>query len=132
MDRKVPDDFHALYDRGFRAARGALPAPSAQAETVGHERLAADVLDLAVDYDEATQLPNLVVSRRPAARLTAPSADSAEDAAVQFIQGVEVKEVFTSEFTAAVGPHKEETSRHAKRRARHGSFGFYQPAGGPR
>jgi hypothetical protein len=23
MDRKVPDNFHALYDRGFRAARGA-------------------------------------------------------------------------------------------------------------
>jgi len=38
MDRKVPDSFHALYDRGFRAARGALPTPSAQAETVGHER----------------------------------------------------------------------------------------------
>jgi extracellular elastinolytic metalloproteinase len=86
MDRKVPGNFHALYDRGFRAARGALPTPSAQAETVGHERLAADVPDLVVNYDEATQLPNLVVSRRPAARLTAPSADSPEDAVVQFIQ----------------------------------------------
>jgi extracellular elastinolytic metalloproteinase len=86
MDRKVPDNFHALYDRGFRAARGTLPTGSAQAETAGHERLAADVPDLVVDYDEATQLPNLVVSRLPAARLTAPSADSPEDAVVQFIQ----------------------------------------------
>jgi extracellular elastinolytic metalloproteinase len=33
MDSKVPGNFHALYDRGFRAARGALPTPSAQMET---------------------------------------------------------------------------------------------------
>lgn len=63
MDRKVPGNFHALYDRGFRAARGALPTPSAQMETAGHERLAAEVPDLVVDYDEATRLPNRVVSR---------------------------------------------------------------------
>jgi hypothetical protein len=54
MDRKVPDNFRALYDRGFRAARGTLPTPSAQPKTAGHERLAADVPDLVVEYDEAT------------------------------------------------------------------------------
>src|SRR5829696_8908916 len=86
MDRKIPDNFHALYDRGFRAARGTPPQPAPQLETAGHERLAADVPDLVVDYNEATQLPNLVVSRRPAARLSAPSTDSPEDAVVQFVQ----------------------------------------------
>jgi extracellular elastinolytic metalloproteinase len=86
MNNRVPGNFHALYDRGCRAARGALPTPSAQMETAGHERLTADVPDLMVDYDEATRLPNRVVSRRPSARLAAPSADSPEDAVVHFIQ----------------------------------------------
>jgi extracellular elastinolytic metalloproteinase len=85
MDRKIPEDFHALYDRGVRAARGTLPAVSPRLETTGHDRLAEDVPDLVVDYDEATQLPKYVASLRPAARLAAPPADSPEDAAMQFI-----------------------------------------------
>ena len=86
MDRKVPDNFHALYDHGFRAARGALPTPSAQAETVGHKRLAADVPDLEVDYDEATQLPNRVVSRQPTARLSSDRSRFSRAGGTQFIQ----------------------------------------------
>ncbi len=86
MDRKIPEDFHALYDRGFRAARGILPAAPPQLEIAGHDRLSVDVPDLVVNYDEATQLPNYVASRRPDARLAAPPAHSPEDAVVRFIQ----------------------------------------------
>src|SRR4051794_6714041 len=85
MDRKIPEDFHALYDRGFQAAHGVLPV-TPQLETAGLERLSADMPDLVVDYDEATQLPKYVASRRPDARLAAPPADSPEDAVTQFIQ----------------------------------------------
>ena len=85
-DKKIPEDFHALYDRGFRAARGTLPEVSARLETAGSDRLSEDVSDLVVDYDEATRLPNFVASREPAARLSTAPADSPEDAVVQFIQ----------------------------------------------
>ena len=82
---RVPEDFHALYDRGFRAARGTLPEALARSETAEHTRLSEDVPDLVVDYDEATRLPNLIASREPAARLSSPKG-SPEDASVQFIQ----------------------------------------------
>jgi extracellular elastinolytic metalloproteinase len=84
-DQGLPN-FHALYDEGFRAARGTLPeAPAARVESGGHERLSEDVSDLVVNYDEVTRLPNFVASREPAARLSSP-ADSPEDATMQFIQ----------------------------------------------
>src|SRR5918998_2992324 len=85
-DRKIPEDFHALYDQGFRAARGTLPEAPARLETAGRDRLSEDVPDLVVDYDEATQLPNFVASREPAARLSTSPADSPENAVAQFIQ----------------------------------------------
>src|SRR5215212_9902051 len=85
-DRKIPEDFHALYDPGFRTARGTLPEAPVRLETAGRDRLSEDVPDLVVDYDEATQLPNFVASREPAARLSPSPADSPEDAVTQFIQ----------------------------------------------
>ena len=86
MAKEVPEDFHALYDQGFRAARGIQPKATPQAETAGHTRLSADVPDLVVEYDEATQLPNRVISRQPAARLSRSRGGSPEDAVTQFVQ----------------------------------------------
>jgi extracellular elastinolytic metalloproteinase len=86
MAREVPENFHALYDRGFRAARGLQPRAPLQAETAGHMRLRADVPDLMVEYDEATQLPNRIVSRQPAARLSRSRGGSPQDAVTQFVQ----------------------------------------------
>src|SRR5215212_3057342 len=85
-DRKIPEDFHALYDPGFRTARGTLPEAPVRLETAGRDRLSEDVPDLVVDYDEATQLPNFVASREPAARLSTSPADSPEAAVTQLIQ----------------------------------------------
>lgn len=49
--KKIPEDFHALYDVGFRALTASL-----RLETAGHSWLAAEVPDVVVQYDEATQL----------------------------------------------------------------------------
>jgi extracellular elastinolytic metalloproteinase len=84
--KRIPGNYHALYDRGFRAARGTLPDAPARLETAGHDRLSEDVSDLVVDYDEATRLPNFVASGEPAARLSTAPADSPEDAVTQLIQ----------------------------------------------
>src|SRR5262245_58652393 len=82
----LPEDFHALYDRGFRAARGITPAVAPQPRSAGHTRLAADVPDLEVDYDQATQLPNRIVSRHPSARLSTRAVASPEQAVTDFIR----------------------------------------------
>src|SRR5262245_420849 len=82
----LPEDFHALYDRGFRASRGIVPTVSPQTRSTGHTRLAAEVPDLEVDYDQATQLPNRIVGRHPTARLATRAAASPEQAVTQFIQ----------------------------------------------
>jgi hypothetical protein len=39
MAKEVPANFHALYDRGFRAARGIQPKAPPQGGTAGHTRL---------------------------------------------------------------------------------------------
>jgi extracellular elastinolytic metalloproteinase len=83
--RDVPQDFHALYDSGARRARGTASMTSDAGETPGHGRLAADVEDLQVDYDEATGLPNRVASRSPAARLSRGASGSAEEAVGRFV-----------------------------------------------
>src|SRR5918994_701344 len=87
-DRKIPEDFHALYDQGFRAAHGTLPEePAARVESAGPDRLAEDVSsELVVDYDEATRLPKFVAPQEPGARLSTAPADSPENATVQFIE----------------------------------------------
>jgi extracellular elastinolytic metalloproteinase len=82
----LPEDFHALYDRGFRAARGIVPTVSPETRSSGHTRLAGDVPDLEVDYDQATQLPNRIVSRHPTARLAMRTTTSPEEAVTRFIQ----------------------------------------------
>lgn len=82
----IPDDFHALYDRGFRASRGITLSAVAPPETSGHKRLAAEVSGLDVTYDQTTQLPNQIITRQPAARLAASAAGTPESAALGFIQ----------------------------------------------
>lgn len=83
--KKVPDNFHALYDSAARAARGVTPA-APQAEHAAVARMADEVSDLHVELDEATQNPVQVSVRRPAARLLARAADSPENAARQFVR----------------------------------------------
>src|SRR3954451_14648358 len=83
--RDLPQDFHALYDRGARRARGTALTASELPETAGHGRLAADVGGLQVDYDEATGLPNRVTGLSPSARLSTRSEGSAEDAVERFV-----------------------------------------------
>jgi extracellular elastinolytic metalloproteinase len=81
---KVPDNFNALYSRPARAARGvAAAAPPTERAAVA--RMTAAVPDLAVDYDEATQNPVRVSSRRSDGRLSAHPASSPEAAARQFV-----------------------------------------------
>src|SRR3954463_7656411 len=53
MAAKVPGDFHALYDRAARAARG-VAVQAAPAERAGVSRMAAEVPGLDVHLDEAT------------------------------------------------------------------------------
>ncbi|MGH9362295.1 MAG: M36 family metallopeptidase [Thermoanaerobaculia bacterium] len=88
--RELPEDFHALYDRGFRAARGTAMRAAAEVETRGHRRLRAELPDVEVVYDEATQLPKRVAVRReegaqPRARTLSRAANSPEDAVLGFI-----------------------------------------------
>jgi hypothetical protein len=83
--RRVPDDFHALYDPGVRIARGTAPPAPVSVATEGHRRLDAEVGDLEVDYDEATGLPNRVARREPAAALSAESVGSPEETVHAFV-----------------------------------------------
>ena len=82
----LPENFHALYDRGFRAARGVTPAAVTPQETAGHQRLAHHVRGLLVHYDPATQLPNLVTTEQPQTPLSRAAPGTPERAAMEFIQ----------------------------------------------
>ena len=84
--RHVPENFHALYDRPSRAVRGIPGTPPAQPHSAGYRRLAAEMPDLIISYDEATQLPNRVARQRPTARLSAPIPGSPAQAVTQFIR----------------------------------------------
>lgn len=77
-DRKPPENFHALYDAGARAARGA-EAFGLPAETPGHQRLAAVAPTAAVNYDDVTHMPVQVMTGAPAARLGAGAAPMSVD-----------------------------------------------------
>lgn len=81
-----PEDFHALYDRGFRASRGITPM-NERAARAGSRRLAKDVSGVDVQYDDVTQLPNLVLTSQPARRLSRRSVGSPEGAVTDFIRG---------------------------------------------
>ena len=83
---KVPGDFNALYDPATRAVRGVAIAAAPREERRAVSRLAEAVPELAVDYDEATQNPVRVSTRRPAGRLSVRAADSPEAAARQFVR----------------------------------------------
>jgi hypothetical protein len=85
-EKKVPEDFNALYDRPTRAARGAAPRRTAPVESEALGRLASDVPELDIEYDEATQLPVRIASREPGARLSRRSMGSPEEAASAFVQ----------------------------------------------
>jgi extracellular elastinolytic metalloproteinase len=83
-ERQVPQNFHALYDRGERVARGVAPA-AARGETSGHHRLAAEVDDVDVQYDAFTGQPNFVATRQPGARLSRAAAPTPEAAVTAFV-----------------------------------------------
>jgi Fungalysin/Thermolysin Propeptide Motif./Fungalysin metallopeptidase (M36). len=81
-----PEDFHALYDRGFREARGIAP-PTVRAARASSRQLAADVgSDVDVQYDQVTQLPNLIMTRRPDIRLSRRTQGTPEGAVTEFIR----------------------------------------------
>ena len=82
----VPANFHALYDRGFRAARGIATPSATVAEAAGRRRGPAEAKDLDVHYDDVTQAPKLIVARKPSARLSRGAAGTPEGAAMEFIQ----------------------------------------------
>jgi hypothetical protein len=83
--RTLPEDFHALYDAGVRAERGTTPREAAPSPTEGHTRLAEELGELSVDYDEATGLPSRISRTTPTARLTESAPGSPEDAVNEFI-----------------------------------------------
>ncbi|HKO42533.1 MAG TPA: M36 family metallopeptidase [Pyrinomonadaceae bacterium] len=80
-----PENFHALYDRGFRASRGIAPV-TRRAAPAGPRRLAREVRGVDIQYDDATQLPNLVITTQPAQRLSRRSVGSPEGAVTEFIR----------------------------------------------
>jgi extracellular elastinolytic metalloproteinase len=84
----LPENFHALYDRGFRAARGIAPKRVTATATAGHRRLGRSVKGLDVQYDQTTQMPNMIrVEEQPEARLSRRAgAATAEGAALDFIK----------------------------------------------
>jgi extracellular elastinolytic metalloproteinase len=81
----VPDDYHALYDRGVQVARSGSTRAARDTAMGGRNRLAAEFPDVVIEVDETTQLPNRIVSRQPESRLSG-RASSAEEAAQQFLQ----------------------------------------------
>jgi len=82
----LPENFHALYDRGEREARGIAPTPAKASPTRGHRRLAKATPGLDVQYDPVTQLPNFVVSEKPTARLSRGGAATPAAAVTAFLQ----------------------------------------------
>jgi len=86
--RPVPGDFHALYDRGFRSARGLPQAATTVKATAGDRRLGRRVKGLDVQYDTTTQQPNMVRVEKPETRLSSRGAAAAtpQDAALDFIK----------------------------------------------
>ncbi|MEQ1910602.1 MAG: M36 family metallopeptidase [Vicinamibacterales bacterium] len=84
-DKKVPDNFHALYDPAARAARGLVATRAAGVQHRGVERLAADVPDVIVHLDEATQMPVSIQTQTSGRRMSGLAA-SPEDAAHQFVR----------------------------------------------
>jgi extracellular elastinolytic metalloproteinase len=53
----IPEDYHALYDRGVQAARSAEAERATEETTAGRERLVAEVSEVVINQDETTGLP---------------------------------------------------------------------------
>ncbi|MEX5716949.1 M36 family metallopeptidase [Geodermatophilus maliterrae] len=81
---ELPQDFHALYDPGVRRVRGGPPAATAPSPG-GESRPAGGAVDLRVDQDEATGLPNRVAGLTPGAPPTAEGGGSPEEAVGRFL-----------------------------------------------
>ncbi len=118
-----PQDFHALYDRGFRSARG-LDLPAKPAVSAAVSAMKNAVKDLEVHYDQATQLPNLVLTRGPSTRLSAvPSAGTPEGVVTEFIRNrgglwkLSAADADTIEVVSVSRPRSEPETRAATKRA---------------
>ena len=84
-EKKAPSNYHAMYDSGTRRLRG-VPALSIEPrQSEGHKRLERTVTDLVIDYDEATELPNRICSRKPGVSLSEPSDETPEAVVSKFI-----------------------------------------------
>ncbi|MET0863473.1 MAG: peptidase, partial [Nakamurella sp.] len=87
-ERTLPNDFHALYDSGVRAQRGA-----AQADLLAvndNQAFPQQSDDLTLSYDDATGLPNRVVIAAAVGSTTGaaaetPAAETPEQAVQQFV-----------------------------------------------
>src|SRR5262245_25718624 len=85
---KVPQNFHALYDRSAREARGIAiaAAPASPAAHPAVARMAAEVPNLAVHLDEATSNPVQITTIPGVGRVSTRAAPTPEAAARQFVQ----------------------------------------------
>ena len=136
--RQVPSNFHALYDRGFRASRGVAPETTTPPETEGHRRLRGEVAGLDVHYDHMTQLPKQVIvnpregagAARPLSRGAGDAAGTPEGAVAQFI--VERGDLWnlTPEDAATIDVVSVSQPRGAEPQARGGTRGGGRARGG--
>jgi hypothetical protein len=123
----LPEDFHALYDQGFRASRGIVPEAARARETEGHRRMATEVEGLDVHYDHTTQVPTLVISRQPTAQLSRGGSGTPESAVTQFIQNrsdlwnLSAEDTATIEVVSVSRPRGETDSETRSRGSRSGS-----------
>ena len=85
-DKKVPGNYHALYEPSVRALRGAAPEAAVAAPRQAVERLSDSVKDLSVEVDAATRMPVSIRSRAAGARLSAAE-ESPEAAIKEFVKG---------------------------------------------
>ena len=85
-EKNIPGNYHAMYDAGSRRLRRTEVAGAPVQAEAARRRLAQSVQGLAVEYDEATQLPNLVASRTPGTALSQPSEVEPGVAVTRFIE----------------------------------------------
>ena len=114
--RSVPENFHALYDRGFRSSRG-LAAPSgAPATSASARRMSREVQGLEIHYDQTTQLPNMIVAKAPSAPLARAAsrgaAQTPEGAVAEFIRS----KAISGSFGRRCGDNRSRVGQRATRR----------------
>jgi extracellular elastinolytic metalloproteinase len=85
-EKNIPEDYHAMYDAGARRLRRTLAAAAPVEAEAAQRRLAQSIQSLAVEHDQATQLPNLIASRTPGVALNQPSAVEPDVAVTRFIK----------------------------------------------